>query len=293
MSFPFQLERLAVILLAVFTCCQVHGNDVASGKWAAAMGWVQTGRNLQEAEQWPLALATMIEALRQLRDVAEEFPDFETELIQFRIDNLQSEVLEMQNKLISGDHDVMMSYLDFIESLELGQELRFSDKLEEALTTLEFAKTILDGILADRPEEFRAAVDTQYRRLSSHLSWLDSQVNRKPLPPVVIEVMEDNLGTTAFIKESDLPADPMVAMTNLLFPNGLLPEITPDMIRQLPPELVPDEAPRELPEPKPKPMRDLPPELTKSDGEESSGIESRLPKSLGPRPKKTETESKE
>jgi|GEM_PF-1837808 len=205
----------------------------ASELWVSAFSWMQTGGNLAKARQWPLALGSYIEALQKFQMVSREFPEFEPELVTFRIRTLEETVRSTQKNLASDDHDVMMQYLDFVESVEKGMELRYQNKFEEALPALRFAQSLLDEIIAKRPSDFRAAVDSQYLRLEENIEWMEAQLNWKnrSLPQVAASGREI-LGTTEFIKESDMPTNAMVAMSGYLFPNVPAPQEGADAVEK-------------------------------------------------------------
>ncbi len=196
-----------------------RSKDVAADIWTNGFGWMQTGQKLAKAKQWPLALGSYIEAMQKFQTVARDFPEFEPELVSFRLESLKEDIELIQKDLTSGDHDVMMTYLDFIESMEEGQKLRFANNFEAALPTLRLALTLLDEVIKNHPGEFRTAVDDQYLRLENSIEWVESQVTWKMRRlPSVAAVDDGNLGTTEFIKESDMPTDAMVSMSGQLFP---------------------------------------------------------------------------
>ncbi len=195
--------------------------ELASDIWTNAFGWIQTGRKLAEAKQWPLALGSYIEALQKYQIVARDFPEFEPELVSFRLDALKTDIEDIQKKLAADDHDVMMAYLDFIDSMEKGQDLRFANNLKEALPILRFAMTLLKEVIKNSPDEFRDAVDDQYVRLDESINWIDSQLNRKLRRPIRASATDsENWGTTDFIKASDLPGNVNIPMSNRLFPDA-------------------------------------------------------------------------
>lgn len=214
--------------------------DRASDIWTDAFIWMQTGRKLAKAKQWPLALGSYIEALQKFETVAADFPEFETELVAFRLNTLKEDMVEVQNNLASDDHDVMMAYLDFVETMEKGQKLRFENDFEAALPTLRFAMTLLEEVIANRPGEFRAAVDEQYDRLEGSIDWIEKQqIWKLRNLPVVTASGGNNPGTTEFIKESDMPGDPMVSISTRLFPDLLAVQTVPEK-RKYTPVKMPD-----------------------------------------------------
>jgi len=218
----------AALLMAVALPAPAEENDPAA-KWLTVYGWIQTAERLATAEQWPLALGSYLEADRQVKALAEAHPDFEPEMVNYRRGALAKTIVETEARLTTDEHEVMMKYLDFIESLELGEAQRYANEYESAYGTLGMAKSVLDEIIEKKPEGFRDAVASQYARLESSLTWLDSQINFTAMsrPGVALDDSVD-WGTTRFVKVSDLPSSQQNAsVTAELFPGGLTPEDDP------------------------------------------------------------------
>jgi hypothetical protein len=216
------------LLLACSLAAQGEETDPAA-KWLTVYGWIQTAERLATAEQWPLALGSYLEADRQVKALAEAHPDFEPEMVNYRRGALAKAIAETEARLTTDEHEVMMKYLDFIESLELGEAQRYANEYEAAFGTLGMAKAVLDEIIEKKPEGFREAVASQYARLESSLTWLDSQINFTVVsrPGVALDESID-WGTTRFVRASDLPSSrESAALTSDLFPGGLAPEVDP------------------------------------------------------------------
>jgi len=198
----------AVLVLLPFSFAGARGGDAASDAWSSAYAWLQVGRNLAEAEQWPLAQGSYIEAMRQLQEVSVRFPGYEPELVAFRIDALGEEIAQVQEKLAGDDHEAMRMYRDFIDSIETGEAQRYSDKLGDALQTFIFARGILEDIIKDRPEATRVAVSSQIRRLDDNISFLEKflVVQRRSVAVASSDATID-WGTTRFVEDDDLPGD--------------------------------------------------------------------------------------
>lgn len=194
-------------------------------KWVSVYGWTQTGDRLAAAEQWALAMGSYIESHRQITELAAAHPAFETELVAYRTEKLEETIATADARLSEDEHQTMMKYLDFIESLELGLEQRFSNQYEAALGTLDIARSLLDELIGKKPPGFREAIDSQYRRLEDNIYWLSSQINYKEAsrrrPSVVTDDGRD-WGTTRFVKKEDLPdASDGVFASGILFPSSL------------------------------------------------------------------------
>jgi len=219
-------RSLVIALLLAFALPATAEEADPAAKWLTVYGWIQTAERLATAEQWPLALGSYLEADRQIKVLAEAHPDFEPEMVNYRRGALATTIAETEARLTTDEHEVMMKYLDFIESLELGETQRYANEYEAAYGTLGMAKAVLDEIIGKKPEGFREAVASQYARLESSLTWLDSQINFTAMsrPGVALDESVD-WGTTRFVKAADLPSSQQNAsVTSELFPGGLAPE---------------------------------------------------------------------
>lgn len=216
--FVLQWAAAAVILLPGVPAASEGGDPAA--RWLTVYGWIQTAERLAGADQWPLALGSYLEANRLLTNLAEAHPAFEPEMVAYRREALAGTIARTETRLTTDEHETMMKYLDFIESLELGETQRYNNEFENALGTLGMAKAVLDEIIAGKPAEFRAAVASQYDRLESGIAWLDSQVHfeARSRPTAPVDDATD-WGTTRFVRESDLPGSPTATAVSLaLFP---------------------------------------------------------------------------
>lgn len=196
-----------------------------AAKWVSVYGWTQTGDRLAAAEQWALAMGSYIESHRQITELAAAHPAYETELVAYRTEKLEETIATAEARLSEDEHQTMMKYLDFIESLELGLEQRFSNQYEAALGTLDIARSLLDELIGKKPPGFREAIDSQYRRLEDNIYWLSSQINYKEASrrrPTVVTDDGRDWGTTRFVKKEDLPdASDGVFASGILFPSSL------------------------------------------------------------------------
>jgi hypothetical protein len=196
-----------------------------AAKWVSVYGWTQTGDRLAAAEQWALAMGSYIESHRQITELAAAHPAFESELVAYRTEKLEETIATADARLSEDEHETMMKYLDFIESLELGLEQRFSNQYEAALGTLDIARSLLDELIGKKPPQFREAIDSQYRRLEDNIYWLSSQINYKEASrrrPTVVSDDGRDWGTTRFVKKEDLPdSGEGVFASGMLFPSSL------------------------------------------------------------------------
>ncbi len=218
------LAAMLLVCSGLVSCFSADEEPDAGTRWVCVYGWLQIGERLAGADQWPLALGSYIEAHRQLDELAKDQPEFEPEIVSYRLLWLEEEIGKTQDRLDSGEHDIMMKYLDFIESFELGQSQRFNNDFKTALATLDIAKTLLDEIIAKKPDEFRHAMAVQYDLLLDSIIWLNSQINFKERSRSSSFVNDtSDLGTTEFIRESDLPVSYGGAMASgALFPESLI-----------------------------------------------------------------------
>ena len=196
--------------------------DDPAALWLSVYAWIQTGDRLAAADQWPLALGSYLEANRQLGELAAAHPGYEPEMVSYRRERLAAIMTESESRLTDDGHQVMMKYLDFIESLELGEAQRYRNEFEESYATLNMARALLEEIVAIKPEGFREAVASQVSRLESGISWLDSQINFEVMNRPVATVDDSvDWGTTQFVKEGDLPRPGEASFASAaLFPGG-------------------------------------------------------------------------
>ena len=199
---------------------EVLGPDA---RWVRVYGWVQIGEKLAEADQWPLALGSYLEAEFQLKILMRSAPNFEPEMVNYRFDWLKNEIPRLKKKLVGNEHDIMAKYLDFISSFEQGQSERFNNQFEKALSTLNYTKVLLDELIAERPAEFKMAMTSQHDLLLDSIDWLNSQLNHRATlvtPSVIVD--QSYLGSTRFVNEDDLPAGvPSLTISGDLFPSTL------------------------------------------------------------------------
>ncbi|MEM9016426.1 MAG: hypothetical protein AAGC68_05385 [Verrucomicrobiota bacterium] len=219
MCAPGKSGALLLCLLAFVSVS--FGEDSDPGeRWVGAYGWLQTGENLAAAGHSPLAMGSFIEAHRQVVELQREHPNFEPEMVSYRIERLEVQIVEAQGTLTGGEKELMTKFVDFIDSFEQGMAQRYANEYVNAINTLEFAQVLLDEIIYEKPDEFREAVDTQYGLLQSSLSWLNEQVSfRERIRPMPFVGDDPSLGTTEFVKEEDLPSEGDEILTSAdLFP---------------------------------------------------------------------------
>jgi hypothetical protein len=211
--------------------------------WVSAYAWLQTGDKLAAAEQWPLATGSYLEALQKFHTLHETHPTYEVELVEYRLDALRESLAALEDRLSESDHDVTMKYLDFIESFEQGQDERFSNQLDAAAATLHVAQTLLHELTAEKPESFRAAMQSQSQMLESSMTWVESQISYKRRKPTVVAASGVDLGTTRFITAADMPADgDTILLTASLFPSRSI-GTPPKLASKTPPPLASTSAP--------------------------------------------------
>lgn len=248
----FRVSTILLLLLsgAIGFASSLRSQDLSPDDlWVSAYGWLQTGTRLAEAEQWPLALGSFIESHRQVEILSEKHAEFEPEIIAYRRGILEEQIKVAQENLKPGEQEIMRKYLDFIDSYEEGLRLRFANEFVKSLNTLDIAKVLLDEIIFEKPDEFREAVDSQYRLLHASIEWLDAQINFKQRSrPSVFVADGVEWGTTEFVGEGDLPGEGGgILMEGALFPGGVVqrvrlasePEV--DEVGESPSTVKPDE----------------------------------------------------
>lgn len=194
-------------------------------QWCSAFEWFQTGRNYAGSGQSALALGSYEEALRQFEKVADNFPGYETKMVNYRLKALRREIENMKSEATPEDIAIAAEYITFINLMEKADDERFSSRRAKALETFRQAKAGLAAIVSRKPEVYQTAVKAQQDRLDESITWLGKLVTgaeRKPLPlqwpaPVTGRLIK---GTTEFVKESDLPTSPGQMVSAGLFPGN-------------------------------------------------------------------------
>ncbi|MBP9224736.1 MAG: hypothetical protein KBF76_12760 [Verrucomicrobiales bacterium] len=214
---------IAALLLAIVDTGSAAESD-PKAMWVSVYGWNQTGEKLAASNHWSLALGSFIEAHRQITALAAAYPDFEPDLIRYRLEALEKTIQETEARLSTDEHETMMKYLDFIESLELGESQRYANEFTESLDTLDMALSILDEITASKSSDFSAAVESQRNRLLGHIEWLNSQINFKAASRASV-LVDDGVdrGTTRFVTPEQYPnSRDGVFLSGMLFPGSLI-----------------------------------------------------------------------
>ncbi|HQZ29883.1 MAG TPA: hypothetical protein PK648_17195, partial [Verrucomicrobiales bacterium] len=214
---------IAALLLAIVDTGSAAESD-PKAMWVSVYGWNQTGEKLAASNHWSLALGSFIEAHRQITALAAAHPDFEPDLIRYRLEALEKTIQETEARLSTDEHETMMKYLDFIESLELGESQRYANEFTESLDTLDMALSILDEITASKSSDFSAAVESQRNRLLGHIEWLNSQINFKAASRASV-LVDDGVdrGTTRFVTPEQYPnSRDGVFLSGMLFPGSLI-----------------------------------------------------------------------
>lgn len=238
-----RLSLAAISLIAVVPAF-LWSSQEADEAWVSAYGWLQAGERLAAEGHWPLAMGSYMEAHRKMKQMRMEHPEFEGKMVEYRIALLEEEIEGSQAELGSGDHDLMVKFIDFAESFETGLDQRFENRFVEALNTLDVAKVLLDEIIFEKPDEFTDALAPQYEVLQSSLTWLDGQINfreRERQQKSTFVGDGTDWGTTQFVKVSDLPGEgDDVLVSSELFP-GLIAVEGLDEVSALPEENEKDE----------------------------------------------------
>ena len=223
-SYPMVETALALLLSGLPVWAAGEEKEDPAARWVSVYGWNQTGDRLAAAGQWALAMGSYIESFQQIQTLAEEHPSYEPELIAYRRSRLEETISATGERLSSDEHETMMKYLDFIESLELGLQQRFSNQYEESLSTLDLTKSILDDLIRKKPPEFREAISSQYTRVEENIEWLSAQIDYKAASRRQTIASGDarDWGTTRFVGAEDLPlASDGGVVSGELFPVSL------------------------------------------------------------------------
>ncbi|MEO0414687.1 MAG: hypothetical protein AAF226_07025 [Verrucomicrobiota bacterium] len=221
----------------LMTHCYAHDGDAeVEDLWGKAFSWYRTGKSMADAGAPPLALGSYIESLTHFGELQHHFPDYEKEIIDFRAEAIQEEVESIQATLTPDDRNILIDFIDFIESLKQGEEQRFSgESKSEALSTLRYTRELLNKVKKDRPEPVTLALANYENRLDDGIDWLNKQIehqNRLMKPGVNQTILKATgkdrfYGTTKFLSAEDLPDEPGGLPSGDLFPPMTAVQFTP------------------------------------------------------------------
>lgn len=218
---PSRLATLLILILAM-----VHPGRAADDpaeRWLDAFVLLQTGRQLAERDLWPLALANYVTALESFERLAEEHPDYQPEIIAFRVKDLQKSIAHANESMNAGDHDIAMLYVDFIETSGKGQNLRFALRYEESYPHLVRARYQIDDLIEQRPDTLGPALAKQRDHLLSLVDSTQETLLRQKDGAKVLNAIEKRFYLANAITLLELPDDPEIALSAELFPDSLIP----------------------------------------------------------------------
>ena len=223
MSHRFRLCLILSLVAINPAIGDVRAADDPSDRWLHAFVLLQTGKQLGERDLWPLALANYVTALEYFERLATEHPDFQPEIVNFRVKNLKESIAEAQESMNAGDHDIAMLYVDFIETSGKGQDLRYSLRYEESYPYLVRARYQIDDLIERRPDELGPALAKQREYLVSLVDVTQDELLRQAEGAKLLNEIEKKFFLANAITLLELPEDPDVALSAALFPETLLP----------------------------------------------------------------------
>lgn len=211
--------------IAFFAPVSGFNEEAAADLWSEGYSWFQNGRLLTDSGQASLALGSYREALRQFEKVAEEFPGFETRMVNYRVKALRREIDGLEGSLSSEDLERAKEYGGIIDLMQQADEARYQAKRTQALQLMREAKASLDRIVATRAETLGPALQDQAAVLQRDIEWLERRGTvvvptavRVVSRPVSVSGMKI-YGTTEFVGSGDLPTVPgSIAEEQSLFP---------------------------------------------------------------------------
>ena len=219
--------RLRIFLLSIAAIfpfvSAAQAADDPSDLWLHAFVLLQTGSQLGERDLWPLALANYVTALEYFEQLAKEHPDYQPEIVNFRIKDLKKSIAHANESMNAGDHDIAMLYVDFIETSGRGQDLRYDLRFEESYPYLVRAQYQIDDLIESRPDELGPA-------LAQHRDYLETLVNdtqdellKQEDGAKTLNAIEKRYFLANAITLLELPENPEVALSAELFPDTLVP----------------------------------------------------------------------
>lgn len=120
-----------------------------------------------------MAAASYSESLKQFAAVVEKYPEYEPDILAYRMEKLKEMIAETNEKLTASDHEITMLYFDAIEMIEKGEMERFQVKdFGEAFKKMREAQHLIEEVISKRPDEFSVAMKSQSDRIQSNIDWL-------------------------------------------------------------------------------------------------------------------------
>ena len=220
---PLRLVTFLIFLLAFAQ--PARSADDPSDRWLHAFVLLQTARQLEARNLWPLALANYATALEGFEKLSKEHPDYQPEIVAFRIKDLRKSIAHANESMNAGDHDIAMLYADFIETSGKGQDLRFSLRYEESYPHLVRARYQIEDLIDQRPDTLGPALAEQRDHLLSLVDATQETLLRQKDGAKLLNEIEKRFYLANAITLLELPDDPEVALSAELFPDTLIPYV--------------------------------------------------------------------
>jgi hypothetical protein len=217
--------RTALLILAITLTTpalnSVRAADDPSDRWMHAFVLLQTGSQLGERELWPLAIANYVTALEYFEKLATENPEYEPALIRFRVEDLKKRIITANESMNASDHDIVMHYIDFIETSNQGQNFRYTLRFAESYPLLSMALLQIEDLIDLRPDELGPALADQRAHLESIVEDTRNQLMKDAEGAKILNEIEKRFHFANAILGIELPRDPEVALSPELFPDAL------------------------------------------------------------------------
>lgn len=209
--------------LAVSFSAQAVNEEDARALWARAYQWMRVAQDLELKGEYSLANGGFAEALRQFETVAEKFPEFEPELVGFRLKRVKQAFEDSRSELTEADLKITKRYLLFIQQIDRGAKLRWLGESAEALAVLKSAQRELSSITALKPASFSIALAPQKERLDEEVSYLSKGLAQGNEVSASINVQQRTPTTSLkppLSSPLQLPTNPTISISSVtLFPN--------------------------------------------------------------------------
>lgn len=191
-------------------------------QWLSAFAELKRGEVHAEDEHWPNAIARYRSSLTAFEGLAADYPEYQMEIVQYRIGNLAERIDEAQRTLEAQFAEIAAEYDQAVEQIEQAQNLeaagldedgyRGASRAIHRLKTLAlehpefYADSLLDSL--DRAEEIAGRLRTELLAMTD---------GKERLSAIELELSKE----LPELETSPLPNRPDIMMSADLFPSTI------------------------------------------------------------------------
>lgn len=214
----------------------VRAVDDPESRWLHAYVLAQTGNQLAEEELWGLAMANYAASLEEFDKLSTDYPNFQTELVGYRREELKTRLREALESIDSGEHDLAMLYEDVIETSRVGAKSRYRLDYATSYQYLVRAQWLMDDLVRKAPPRAMNALAKQKTFIDEITEASRESLMREPDGPLKVHNIEKDFASAASIAMSDLPSFREIkpassGMSSALFPDSLVAQVRGEWYR--------------------------------------------------------------